>query len=101
MLHLQTSEKRFITRQRSSACTSPEFRDQPYEYEASFAAAGDGGALLVCVSPIFFRERQVLAAAALRRRAATMFGLREFVEGGGLVSYGRSESPLTASTTWI
>ncbi len=74
--------------------TDAEFRDQPYEYEASFAAAGDGGALLVCVSPIFFRERQVLAAAALRRRAATMFGLREFVEGGGLVSYGASISAL-------
>ena len=77
--------------------TDAEFRDQPYEYEASFAAAGDGGALLVCVSPIFFRERQVLAAAALRRRAATMFGLREFVEGGGLVSTARAFRPCTGA----
>ena len=45
----------------------------------------------MCVSPIFFRERQVIAAAALRHRAMTMFGLREFVEAGGLLSYGASK----------
>jgi ABC-type uncharacterized transport system substrate-binding protein len=74
--------------------TDAEFRDQPYEYEAAFAPTGDGRALLVCVSPIFFRERQVIAAAALRHRAMTMFGLREFVEAGGLLSYGASISAL-------
>ena len=74
--------------------TDTEFRDQPYEYEAAFAPVGDGRALLVCVSPIFFRERQVIAAAALRKRAMTMFGLREFVEAGGLLSYGASISAL-------
>jgi putative tryptophan/tyrosine transport system substrate-binding protein len=74
--------------------TDAEFRDQPYEYEAAFDLAGDRRALLVCVSPIFFRERQVLAAAALRKGAAAMFGLREFVEAGGLLSYGASISGL-------
>ena len=74
-------------------CLRPRGRVES-QYEAAFAPTGEGRALLVCVSPIFFRERQVIAAAALRHRAMTMFGLREFVEAGGLLSYGASISAL-------
>ena len=71
-------------------------RNQPYDYEAAFAGvpAAHPRALLVCVSPIFFRERQALAAAALRNGAGTVFGLREFVDGEGLLAYGASISGL-------
>jgi putative ABC transport system substrate-binding protein len=40
------------------------------------------------VSPFFFRDRNRLAEFALRQRIVSMFGFREAVDAGGLVSYG-------------
>jgi len=40
------------------------------------------------VPPAIFRDRDRLAAFALRQRIATIFALREQVIAGGLVSYG-------------
>ena len=67
-----------------------EFHDQPYDYEKAMAqmAPDFGRTLLVLVSPFFFRERQRLADAALRRGLVSMFGFREWVDAGGLLSYG-------------
>jgi putative ABC transport system substrate-binding protein len=67
-----------------------EFRDLPYDYEKAVAqmAPDDGRALLVLVSPFFFRDRQRLADVALRKGLISMFGLREWVDAGGLLSYG-------------
>jgi putative tryptophan/tyrosine transport system substrate-binding protein len=67
-----------------------EFHDQPYDYEKAMAqmAPDFGRTLLVLVSPFFFRERQRLADAALRRGPVSMFGFREWVDAGGLLSYG-------------
>src|SRR5215204_1105183 len=71
-------------------------REQPHDYGAALAslATEHRRALLVCMSPIFFRDREAIVAAAQRHQTATMFGLREFVEAGGLLSYGASLSGL-------
>jgi putative tryptophan/tyrosine transport system substrate-binding protein len=43
---------------------------------------------LVTASPLFFGDRQRLAEFALRQRIASVFGQREHVDAGGLLSYG-------------
>jgi putative ABC transport system substrate-binding protein len=45
-------------------------------------------ALLVLMSPIFYGQRDRIAALAAQYRLPTMFGVREFVEAGGLMAYG-------------
>jgi putative ABC transport system substrate-binding protein len=45
-------------------------------------------ALLVMPSPLTFSERGRLAELCLAHRLPAMFGFRENVEAGGLVSYG-------------
>jgi putative tryptophan/tyrosine transport system substrate-binding protein len=51
---------------------------------------GRRNALIIPTSPVFYRDRQWLADLALRHRMASIFGLREWVEAGGLLSYGAS-----------
>lgn len=46
------------------------------------------GAAVVVYDPIYFQRSRDLAEAALGRRIATVFNFREFVEAGGLMSYG-------------
>jgi putative ABC transport system substrate-binding protein len=69
-----------------------ELREQPYNYEAALTQAPPDhrGALIMPVSPAFYRDRQRLADFAFRHKIASMFGLREWVEAGGLLSYGVS-----------
>jgi putative ABC transport system substrate-binding protein len=70
--------------------------DQPYDYAKSIAAVPPTfrGALDVMVSPVVFRDRQRLAAFSLARKMPTIYALREFVDAGGLISYGASISAL-------
>ena len=58
--------------------------------DSRFAAAAEGraDALLVVGAPLFSAHRTQLAALALRYRLPTSFYEREFVEAGGLMSYG-------------
>jgi putative ABC transport system substrate-binding protein len=67
-----------------------ELRDPPYDYDRAFAqsASDHRGGLFVMVSPFFFRDRNRLAEFALRHRIVSVFGFREGVDAGGLVSYG-------------
>ena len=69
-----------------------ELRETPYDYERAFAQSplDYRGELLVMVSPFFFRDRAQLADLVLRHRVVSMFGSREWVDAGGLVSYGAS-----------
>jgi len=73
-----------------------ELRDEPYDYEHALAQTPfeHRSFLLVTVSLGFFRDRGQLAALARRHRAASMFGFREWVDAGGLLSYGTSVSGL-------
>ncbi len=50
------------------------------------------GALVVSGSPTFLTTREQLISLAARHKVPTMYANREFVRGGGLVSYGASIS---------
>lgn len=67
-----------------------ELRDRPYDYESALAQAPPDfrSVAIFPTSPVFFRDRQRLAEFALRHKIAAMFGLREWVDAGGLLSYG-------------
>jgi putative tryptophan/tyrosine transport system substrate-binding protein len=70
--------------------TGVELRDQPYDYEKALAQAlpDNRGVVIFPTSPVFFRDRQRIADFALRHKIASVFGLREWVDAGGLFSYG-------------
>jgi ABC-type uncharacterized transport system substrate-binding protein len=74
--------------------TGVELRQQPYDYEQALSRSPpDARDLLMAMSsPIFFRDRARLADFALRRRMPSIFALREWVDAGGLISYGPSIS---------
>jgi len=64
------------------------------EFHAAFAKvvqAGAGG-LLIGASPFLLSQRRQLVALASRHALPTMYNQREFVEVGGLISYGPSQS---------
>jgi putative tryptophan/tyrosine transport system substrate-binding protein len=64
----------------------------PREIEDAFAAFTKERvpAVMVAVDAVFFGERWRIAELALANRLATMFALREYVEAGGLMSYGEN-----------
>ena len=67
-----------------------ELREQPYDYEKALAQAPPDhrSVLVVPISPVFYRDRQRLADFALRQKIASVFAVREWVDAGGLFSYG-------------
>ena len=62
------------------------------DFEPAFKALAQQrvGALLVQVGPFFADQRTSIAALAARHRLPAVYGLREFVDAGGLMSYGTS-----------
>ena len=68
----------------------------PKDIETAFRAAGKGraNALLVLQSPVFNSQRAQIADLALKSRLPATYPRREFVEDGGLMSYGVSISDL-------
>jgi putative ABC transport system substrate-binding protein len=71
-----------------------ELREPPYDYERALgkAPADHRGMVIVATSAFFFRDRERIADFAFRHRIASMFVFREWVEAGGLLSYGPSIS---------
>jgi putative tryptophan/tyrosine transport system substrate-binding protein len=67
-----------------------ELRNPPYDFESVFRAVTRSGAeaLFVLESSFIFRERTQIAQRGLRNRLPTSFAFREYVEAGGLISYG-------------
>jgi putative ABC transport system substrate-binding protein len=73
-----------------------ECTDPPYDYERMLAGV-DGrrrDVLLQMTSPLFFQDRQHLPAVALAHRLPSMFAFRQWVDAGGLMSYGASLSDM-------
>jgi len=69
-----------------------ECTDPPYDYERAFAGieGGHRDALLQMTSPVFFVDRQRLAALAINHRLPSMFAFRQWADADGLMSYGAS-----------
>ena len=62
----------------------------PQEIEQAFSrmARQKAGALMVMRDPLFNRQVRQIAELAAKHRLPTIAGLREYVEAGGLMSYG-------------
>lgn len=58
------------------------------ELEGAMSAARGAGALLVVDDSVFTTDRAKIAELALKHRLPTMYGLREMVQAGGLMTYG-------------
>jgi ABC-type uncharacterized transport system substrate-binding protein len=54
---------------------------------AAFANSGNGG-LIVTPSPVANRHRDLIATLAARHRLPAVYGSRQYVAAGGLISYG-------------
>ena len=70
-----------------------KFREQPYDYERALAQLPPEHrrVLIVLTSPAFaVPNRTRLPEFALRHRMASIFSLRQYVDAGGLMSYGAS-----------
>ncbi len=63
---------------------------RPQDLAKAFEAmsAAKANALVVLVDPMFIAERRRIAELALSSRIPAMYHLRQFVEAGGLISYG-------------
>lgn len=66
------------------------------EIESGFRimAAEDAQAVIVPLDPVFVQYRRELAQAAIARKLPSVFGVREHVEAGGLMSYGQDFNAL-------
>jgi putative tryptophan/tyrosine transport system substrate-binding protein len=84
---------------KATSSVAPEFglrladvqlRDQPYDYEKALAQApADFRSVVIFpASPVFLRDRQRLAEFGVQHKIATVFPFREFIDAGGLFSYG-------------
>jgi putative tryptophan/tyrosine transport system substrate-binding protein len=64
----------------------------PQEIEKAFNAFAKERvpAVVVSADAVFFEQRQRIAELALANRLATMFSQREYVQAGGLMSYGEN-----------
>ena len=70
----------------------PVEANTPEEIENAFAALARErvGAIIGATDALFVSQRRRIAELALHGRLPSMFGQREFVEAGGLMSYGES-----------
>jgi ABC-type uncharacterized transport system substrate-binding protein len=73
-----------------------EFHERPFDYEQALerAAPEDRAALIVMASPYFALDRARLPEFALQHRMISAFYTREYVDVGGLFSYGASFSDM-------
>jgi putative tryptophan/tyrosine transport system substrate-binding protein len=64
----------------------------PLDYDRALASVPpeDRKFLFVLASPRFFANREAQAKFALRKGLTSMFGFRQYVEAGGMMSYGPS-----------
>ena len=66
------------------------------EIDSAFAAMTRerAGALLILPDVLFLNQRRQIAEVATNRRLPTVYGVREYAEAGGLMSYGASQLDL-------
>jgi len=84
---------------KATSSAAPEFglrladvrlHDLPYDYEKALTQAPSDyrSVVIFPTSPVFYRDRERIAEFAVRHKVATVFGFREWVDAGGLLSYG-------------
>jgi len=68
----------------------------PTEFDAAFSAMTKerAGALIVATSPMFYAERKRLMELVVKHRLPTVFAFKEWLDAGGLMSYGPSRPDL-------
>ena len=68
----------------------------PADFERAFSemTRSRAGALTVLTTAMFFRERRRLVDLAAKNRLPTVFSWREYVDAGGLMSYGANTADL-------
>jgi putative tryptophan/tyrosine transport system substrate-binding protein len=93
----QTAVDQWHASQRAAAMLGIQLFDielskHSYDYGQAMSqlVSDDRNPLFVVMSGFFFRDRDRLASFALEHRLASFFGTREFVDAGGLMSYGPS-----------
>ena len=69
---------------------------EPKELDGAFEAAtrGRAGGVVVVGGPLTIANRMQIVILAAKHRLPVMYGLKEFVEAGGLISYGPNHSDL-------
>ena len=69
----------------------------PADFDRAFLdmTRASAGALTVLESTVFFVERRHLVDLAAKNRLPAVYGLREFVDAGGLMAYGASVADLS------
>ena len=74
-----------------------ELRDYPYDYAQALAQAppDNRGFLFVSSSPLFAGDRDRIVQFTLLNRLPSMFVFREFVDQGGLMSYGPNRTAMS------
>jgi hypothetical protein len=72
--------------------------DLDFDEAFSSVARLRAGGLVISSDSFFFSRSKELATLAVRHAVPTIFGFREFVAAGGLMSYGGS---LTESFRWV
>jgi putative ABC transport system substrate-binding protein len=73
-----------------------ELRDYPYDYASIVdqARATQSDAMLVLMSPRIFPGREGLVSELRKQAMPAVFGLSQFVDAGGLASFGASINAL-------
>jgi putative ABC transport system substrate-binding protein len=76
--------------------TGVKLSDLPYDYERALTQVPPEhrGLLIPMTSPLFARDRERLPQFARRHNMASMFVFREYVDHGGLMSYGPKRSAM-------
>jgi putative tryptophan/tyrosine transport system substrate-binding protein len=77
-----------------------ELRDYPYDYARALAQAPPEhrGFLFAMTSPLFARDRAQIVQFTLLNRLPSMFVFREYVDQGGLASYGPNRIAMSRRT---
>ncbi len=78
--------------QRSRLTILPVEARTPQEIEQAFStmAQENARAVIVAADPLFTQQRRQIGELAVKHRLPSAFALREFVEAGGLMSYGQN-----------
>jgi putative tryptophan/tyrosine transport system substrate-binding protein len=102
----QLSVDQWLAAQKAAAAlglrlTGIELREPPYDYERALdeAPPDQRDVVIFSTSPFFFRDIARIGDFAFRHGIASMFVFREWVDAGGLLSYGPSITALFGRIT--